>query len=225
MAGRIVGFLSSPHRAAEARMPWLLNGTVSPDERLELEAHLNDCATCRAELERQRRVAGLYCHAEDAQPPSDADAAFARLAARLDGEAKSARQRAMPSWPIGWRFVAALQFCVIAGLAWALWILRPGVSAGDEPAAVYRGLASAPSVRGDAVVFFAVGAAESDVRSALLYADAVIVDGPTAAGAYVLRFRNGATDAAIGALRAQRSVARVESLVAGSGLPPASASR
>jgi anti-sigma factor RsiW len=218
MGGRIVDLLSSPHRAAEALMPWLINGSLSPAEQHELARHLNDCAACRAELERQRRLTHRYRETAAAEPLADGSAAFARLAARLDAEALPAARRARPVR--GWRLVAALQFCVIAALAWTVWLLRPDAPAPDA-APVYRGLAASPSASGDAIVFFAGGATAAEVGRVLRQSGARIVDGPTAAGAYVLRFEHSATDAAVAALRAERAVIRVEPLVAVGGPPSA----
>lgn len=198
-------------------MPWLLNGTLKPAERRKLEAHLHDCAACRAELERQRPLAALYCEAAAVAPESDADAALARLAARLDAEAAPARR---PASAVGWRIVTVLQFCVIAALAWVL-ALRPDAAEPDGQLAVYRGLAaSAASASGDAIVFFAAEAAEIEIRRTLQRVGARIIDGPTAAGAYVLRFERDASEAALAALRRDRNVVRVEGLTAAAVSPP-----
>lgn len=221
MGGRIVELLSSPHRAAEALMPWLLNGTLKPAERRKLDAHLRDCATCRAELERQHRLATLYCDVAAAQPQVDGSAVFARLETRLDAEAAPAARRLAPT--LGWRIVAALQFCVIVALAWTVWLLMPGIEPDAGPTA-YRGLAASSSpARGDAIVFFAAEAAELDLRRALRRAGARVVDGPTAAGAYVLGFERGSRETALAVLRGERIVVRVEPLTSDGG--PSSAPR
>jgi hypothetical protein len=41
-------------------LPWLLNGSLEPDERRALEKHLGGCAACRKELEQTRRAAAVY---------------------------------------------------------------------------------------------------------------------------------------------------------------------
>jgi anti-sigma factor RsiW len=199
-------------------MPWLLNGTLKPAERRKLEAHLHDCAACRAELERQRQLATLYWEAAPAAPEGDASAALARLAARLDAEAAPPARRSAPA--VGWRIVAVLQFCVIAALAWTVLALRPDATEPDRQPAAYRGLAaSASPASGDAVVFFAAEAAEIEIRRTLQRAGARIIDGPTAAGAYVLRFERDANEAALAALRRDRNVIRVEGLTAANASP------
>lgn len=219
MGGRIVELLNSPHRGCQALMPWLLNGTLTPAERCKLDAHLRECASCRAELEAQRRITALYREATAAPSGADGSAALGRLALRLDAEAAPAPRRATPRF--GWRLVAVLQFGVIAALAWTVWLLRPAVEPADAPA-MYRGLAAAPShAGGDAIVFFAADASEIDVRRTLRRAGARIVDGPSAAGAYLLRFEQGTAGAALAALRSERIVVRVESLASVGGPSPA----
>jgi anti-sigma factor RsiW len=223
MGGRIVELLNSPHRAAEALMPWLINGTLSAAEQRELASHLDDCASCRAELERQRRLAGRYRAAAATEPLADAGAAFTRLAARIDNEAVPPTRR--PERVFGWRFVAALQFCVIAALAWTVWLLRPGASPPEAAPAAYRGLAASPTAtNGDAIVFFAAEATAAEVHRALRDSGARIVDGPTVAGGYVLHVE-GDTAAALAALRGERAVMRVETLVSASRSPSAPSRR
>lgn len=213
MGGHIVELLSSPHRAAEALMPWLLNGTLGPAERRRLEGHLRDCADCRAELQRQRRLATLY-RQSTAQPDIDCDGAFARLASRLDEEAGRVPARPQRRPKFGWGLVAALQFCLIAALVWTVWLLRP-----ESPeSSSYRGLAAtAAATGGDAIVIFAAETTESEIRRVLHRAGARIVDGPMAEGGYVLQFERNDT---LAALRSERSVLRVERLAA-AGAPEA----
>ncbi len=223
MGGRIVELMNSPHRAAEALIPWLLNGTLTPAEQHELASHLDDCAACRAELERQRQLAGRYCAAAATEPLADAGAAFSRLAVRLDAEVAPAARRAKPVF--GWRLVAALQFCVIAALAWTVWLLRPGASPTEAAPAAYRGLGTSPTaVNGDAIVFFAAEATAAEVRSVLRRSGARIVDGPTAGGGYVLHLE-GNPAVTLAALHGERAVMRVETLVSASGSPSAPSRR
>jgi len=216
VGGRVFEFLNSPHRAAEALMPWLLNGTLEPAEHRRLEAHLLDCAACRAELERQRRLAALYGQVATAEPERAGSAAFARLAARLDAEGVPRKRRSASAF--GWRIVAALQFCVIAALIWTVWALRPDATEPDGRIAAYRGLgASVSAASGDALVFFGAETTNIEIRRTLQQAGARIIDGPTRSGAYVLRFERDAIDTAIESLRRDGHVVRVEPLAAANG--------
>jgi anti-sigma factor RsiW len=44
----------------EERLPWLLNGTLPPEERRTVEAHLATCAACAAALAATRRASTLF---------------------------------------------------------------------------------------------------------------------------------------------------------------------
>lgn len=219
MGGRIVDLLSSPHLAAEAMLPWLLNDTLPASERREVEAHLQSCAQCRGELARQREMMALYAATPGEQPPADSAAAFARLLPRLrdDCERPAARASRPERGAQGarwWPLAFALQLGVIAALGAALWLQVTTAARNDTPA-VYRGLAG-PAQReaGDALVVFDPKASEADMRRALQRAGARIVDGPTATGAYVVRFDRDAAHPALTALQADSAVMRAETLAA-----------
>jgi hypothetical protein len=141
----------------------------------------------------------------------DPAAAFERLSPRLTAEPAPARTMLPAGLRPGLRLIIALQFCAIAALAWTTWTLHPTAVVDAGPA--YRGLA-ASAANGDAVVIFAADATADQVREALQRANARIVDGPSAAGAYVLRFEHGTAEAAITSLGRERAVVRVESLAA-----------
>jgi len=71
------------HRWLELAAPYAL-GALSPDERAEFEAHLATCATCRAEVQALRDVAGLLAHAApDSAPPPELRERILREARRL----------------------------------------------------------------------------------------------------------------------------------------------
>lgn len=59
------------HRWLELAAAYALDA-LGPEERGEFAAHLATCATCRAEVQAQREVAGLLAHAApDAAPPRE----------------------------------------------------------------------------------------------------------------------------------------------------------
>jgi len=213
VGGRIVDLLSAPHLATEALLPWLLNDTLSPAERAEVESHLQACVQCRAELERQRDLMSRYVASPVPECATGAEAPLARLLARLDDEsARSAmpRRKMAARW---WQFAIALQMGVILALGTTLWLQLDPTPRTDLPA--YRGLAtSAQRTAGDALVVFDPNASEAEVRRALQHAGARIVDGPTATGAYIVRLDRDPMQPAFTALRLDRAVLRVESLVA-----------
>ncbi len=53
------------HRWLELAAPYAL-GALAPEERAGFEAHLAECATCRAEVQAFREVSGLLAHAAPA---------------------------------------------------------------------------------------------------------------------------------------------------------------
>ncbi len=59
------------HRWLELAAPYAL-GALAPAERADFEAHLAECATCRAEVQALREVTGLLAQAAPAAPPPPA---------------------------------------------------------------------------------------------------------------------------------------------------------
>ena len=57
------------HAEAWALLPWLANGRIAPEDREWVEAHVQGCAECRAELAAQRMVASQVNRDEAASPP------------------------------------------------------------------------------------------------------------------------------------------------------------
>jgi hypothetical protein len=54
-------------------LPWLLNGTLDPEERQQVLAHLATCESCRKDLAETRLAAGIF----DQHPPTEAILALA----------------------------------------------------------------------------------------------------------------------------------------------------
>ena len=75
------------HAEAWALLPWLANGRIAPEDREWVEAHVQTCAECRAELAAQRMVASHVTREETDSPPqagSDEQRSFNKLWARIE---------------------------------------------------------------------------------------------------------------------------------------------
>jgi len=187
------------HFAVRALLPWYAAQRIDPEDAAQVEAHLAGCASCRAELELDRRLLA-------AQPLStiagDVERGLQHMRKLIRSEAKPA-QRAPALWL---RWLVGAQFAAIAVLVAMFALPRAGTE-------VYHTL-GAPSVSApaNAVVMFKPDATEQDIRSALRTAGARLVDGPTASNAYLLIVHSEDPAAAIARLRAQPAVLLAESL-------------
>jgi anti-sigma-K factor RskA len=106
------------HRWLELTAPYALDA-MTHEERAGFEAHLADCATCRAEVQAFREVGGLLVHAAPATAPAPA------LRGRVLAEARrvrpvAARQRRVL---LPWLAVAA-SLVLALGLGYGYWRAR-----------------------------------------------------------------------------------------------------
>ncbi len=131
------------HRRAWDAMPWVLAGTAGEADIRLLHRHLDHCADCRAEWHWQQQLqAGLQA-AEPAATASagTTDAAWSRMAARLDDDAANlppppGRAVAHTSRWLG--AAVMLQAVALVGIAVAWW---HGAEPAGQPAA-YRTLSA-----------------------------------------------------------------------------------
>jgi len=186
------------HQEVWALLPWLANGSATVEQRRHAEAHLRGCASCRAELARERElVDGL------AQPPAsapDVERGLQRLMRRLDQAADAppvlvrgpGRVRALAGTRLRIGTVAALglaELLVVA--AAALWWAGTPAPA-DATAAPYRtltqrvpggaGATDGPHWR----VVFQGKQTVHDLQALLREHGLAIVAGPTEAGVFTL---------------------------------------
>lgn len=101
--------MTCSHPAADL-VPFLLNGTLSVDERRRVEAHVAGCASCRADLALWQEFGGAV-RAEAAALPGVSDQAWRRLASRCRGE----------SWASRLRHLAALAAAQVRLVRHGLW--------------------------------------------------------------------------------------------------------
>lgn len=196
----IIRLRGSPHEQTQDLLPWYVNGTLDAEEVALVEAHLPQCAECRAELERERFLA-----AQVAGLPIDAEHGWTALEGKLDAAPAAApvsflRRRIALGWAIGGQLAAA-------ALVLAIYAAQPTASDWQ----IYHALGTAPaSEPGNLVVLFNPEASEKDIRAALLRLDARLVDGPTAGGAYVLHVAQARRPDVLAALRKSDQVLMVE---------------
>jgi hypothetical protein len=215
------------HREAQDALPWLANGTLAGAELERVQAHVETCAACRADLAllRTMRAAGPGPDLD-----FDPDRALERLMPRLDAapvDDDVPAPRAVPVSPAqetpgllqrwrarraandgAWlRVAVAAQFCAIAVLAALL--ARP---AAQPDAGAYRVLGAA-GANGAAriVVTFRPDTPERELRRIVRASGARIVGGPTVTDAWLVG-ADGRLDPVLAHLRAEPAVTLAEPL-------------
>jgi hypothetical protein len=81
------------HAEAWALLPWLANGRIAAEDREWVEAHVQGCAECRAELASQRLVATHVTRDEAVSPQpaaSEEQRSFNKLWARIEASESAA---------------------------------------------------------------------------------------------------------------------------------------
>ncbi|MEO8628741.1 MAG: zf-HC2 domain-containing protein [Betaproteobacteria bacterium] len=212
---RLFPFDDPDHQHAAEMLPWFVNGSLSPIERVIVERHVGECLGCRQEIDNLRAL-----QAAIVRDDSDAAAtqAFRRLRPRIERASfgmNAARwlRTLIDQWlaaPVWLRGAVVAQLALIAVLAGALL---------ERAETHYYHTLSTPAAsvtaRGDVIVVFTAGSAEQDIRQVLARSHARIVDGPTPDGAYTLAITGGTEQAALAQLRAERPVKFAEPAQAG----------
>lgn len=179
------------HQSTWALLPWLANGRASPEERERAEAHLRECAACRAELAREQHLADAL--AQPATPAPEVEAGLQRLMRRLDqADAAPPPGRWWP-WAgarLGLGTVAVLglaEFVLIGGVA--LWWAAGGTTPGPVDAAPYRTLTqpqTSPVTAPQWRVVFQDRTSLEQLQRLLHEHRLTIVAGPSDAGVFTL---------------------------------------
>jgi hypothetical protein len=210
--GNVVTFPADRHREVQQLLPWYGTGKLDEAERAVVEAHLEECAECRAELDAE---SGLTAALAAASP--DVETGWASLEARALRSMPPPRRARRP-WaaagrammrPERLRWVVAAQFAALVVLGVAA---LPG--APTSPTArqgTYRALGDAPPARtGNVLAMFRPNASVAAMRHSLDASGARFVDGPTAAGAYLLEVPGGERGSELAALRKDPNVTMAE---------------
>jgi len=198
----------SEHEFVQKLLPWYVNGTLSPGETERVETHLAECDECREELAFEHKLARGV-----AMLPLNADDSWRAMEHRI-ADAPPTRMSGRPlrllrrSVPMGWAMAGSLAASV------AVAIVVTGMRPDAAPETIYHALGSPDAaVDGQVVVLFKPDTTEQQMRVILSAEGARLVDGPTAAGAYVLHIDAGDPAAAIKALRQSSQVVLAEPLV------------
>ena len=218
----------SAHRDIQALLPWYVTGQLDAADRALVAAHLGDCEDCTAQLEIDRRLERAVTRV-----PNEVEAGWAAMSARLDAPARrrlrASSSLAAPASPplaapaspslaaraprragsgggwrwIGWGIAAQLAVASVVGIAFI------GVS---NPPADFRvlGTREAPVASGNLIVIFRPETSERQFRETLRANAARLVDGPTAANAYVLAVPSERRTALLASLRAAPHVLLAE---------------
>jgi len=189
-------------------LPWYVNGTLSAEERRQVEAYLERSSHSRDEVALLRALRQQV--KDEAVENSPGELGLQRLKREIkqagqipaSGDRMAGRTITIASF---WRPLAAAACLVVLVQAGVMVGLRTGTI---DPDTV--GIASGTTglIEPQLQVTFAPDATEADIRELLQSAGASIADGPTALGIYKLRLDTATTsiDEALTTLRANGDV-------------------
>ena len=80
MSGQILRFDDSAHNAADAVLPWFVNGTLTGAELATVEQHLRECARCQREVDLLKQLQ-VVCTADE--PVIDPTPSYRELSERI----------------------------------------------------------------------------------------------------------------------------------------------
>jgi anti-sigma factor RsiW len=212
MTGRIIPLRGDPHERIQTLLPWFVTGRLDSDEQAEVAAHLASCPHCREEEVLERRLASEISRMS---PPIDQG--WSALKARIAAANRRPRWRAgrgadaqsTRRWNVTW-LLAAQAAMLIAAVVWVA-VDAPGGSRG-----AYHTLSGPASTsQGNALLMVRPDTTQAVLRADLDGGRARIVDGPTAAGAYVLRVAPADRAAFLTRLRGRPEVIVAEPLDGG----------
>jgi hypothetical protein len=209
--GQLIAMPDDPCAAPLRLLPWHATGTLDATDEDLVQRHLAGCPACRAALVHERALAA----AVRAAAPG-AEHGWDGMRALID-RAEPGQRRPARAWarrpgrsgsPRVWRWVAGAQFA-------ALLVLGTIVALPPQRDGAYHALGDASAApTGTALVMFRPETSEATLRGLLAGAGARLVDGPTAAGAYVIALPGDG--AALARLRAQPAVTLAEPVGGGS---------
>lgn len=181
--------MTNDHLRAWEALPWVANGRATPEQAAMVEAHLADCADCRAELDWQRRLhATMSTGAVPGEDDLAVEAGLQRLMARLDapGELQPLPGTGRNGSRLTWALAAAV---VVQAVGLGVLGLQLGRAGGDSPdTGEYRTLTDAgPALSSATLRVLPEASMPLSAWNATLQAQGLqVVGGPNSAGAYAL---------------------------------------
>jgi anti-sigma-K factor RskA len=183
------------HEAADALLPWYATGEIDAHDRAAVETHLADCAECRRQLALERRLVDEF----QAHSP-EVESGWARLRGRIEAPAAK-RAKIREAWDEFWGLLSRPGIAALATAQVAVLVVGGAtLHSLDRPAYHALGSALAPA-SGNALVMFRPDATERQIADALRSSGATIVEGPTAADAFLVRVPAERRQAALARLR------------------------
>lgn len=214
MSGSVVNLNASAHQTAQELLPWFVLGTLDDNETALMHEHLRHCSQCQADLDLQRKVQGISLPMRN---QLDVESALAKLRPQLQPQTRMDKQTAFAKRIDGWReqarrlwmpWTLALQTAALASLCIVLWQGQP---ANNE----FHVLGAKVQNGGNIVVMFQPQTTEAQLRRILQTSNTRLVDGPTVAGAYLLRVGQEHRAETLQALHREPAVLMAESLDGG----------
>ncbi len=196
--------LSDSYHPTAILLPFYLNGTLSDQERQEVDSHLAECQDCQNELEMMKEV-----HTEVktyyAQLPQPSPNVFSRVRAKIEQEAAAERKASISlkdesKVSLGTKlqkflhsvfstqWAPALAMSLILGQAGLLMWSLSGGPIGTHGPVIERSVppATIQPVPSKLEIAFQSQTSEKEIRETLQNIYARIVDGPTLDGRYII---------------------------------------
>jgi len=211
--GHVVAFPADRHQEVQQLLPWYWTGKLDEAEQALVEAHLGDCAECRADVGTEPALKSALASASP-----DAETGWASLEARARRSMPAPRRSNRPWAAAGRRlvrpqtlkWVAAAQFAALVVLSVAALPSNP-TQPQQQRQGAYRALGDAPTGRtGNVLAMFKPNASVAEMRHSLDASGARLVDGPTPAGAYLLEVPGGENGHELATLRRDPNVTMAE---------------
>lgn len=119
-------------------LPWLVNGTLEGDERLEVEEHLRSCLVCRREVEQLRDLRREVRRTAPSPPAGGLERLLEEVGVRGARIPRSGRRRIQlrPWLPL-------LAAAAVAAVAVGVWLPRTGQGPQGPPAGERAGTEAA----------------------------------------------------------------------------------